>query len=251
MATLTHIWRHPVKAHGAEALERVKLSAGKCLPFDRRWAVAHEASKADGSEWVSCSNFSRGAKAPGLMAIVADLDEATGQLTLTHPDLPPLTFDPNTESARLVAWSAPLIPENRTPSARIISVPGRGMTDSDFPSVSICNHASNRAVSGQLGLSRSDPLDLRRWRGNLWLEGLAPWEEFDLVGKRLRIGNAILCVRERITRCKATTVNPETGRVDALTLDALSDGWGMREFGVYATVEESGNMSVSDKVEVL
>ena len=47
--TVTEIWRHPVKSHGREALETVTLTAGQTMPGDRVWAVAHEASTADGS----------------------------------------------------------------------------------------------------------------------------------------------------------------------------------------------------------
>ena len=39
---LASIWRHPVKAVGREGLETVALTAGRCLPDDRRWAVTHE-----------------------------------------------------------------------------------------------------------------------------------------------------------------------------------------------------------------
>jgi uncharacterized protein YcbX len=38
-ARLAQIWRHPIKGHGRETLERVTLSAGSTLPFDRAWAV--------------------------------------------------------------------------------------------------------------------------------------------------------------------------------------------------------------------
>lgn len=41
-ATVTEIWRHPIKSHGREPLESVTLEAGKALPLDRLWAVAHE-----------------------------------------------------------------------------------------------------------------------------------------------------------------------------------------------------------------
>ena len=85
---VTNIWRHPLKSHGREALEEVAMIAGQTMPGDRVWAVAHEASQADGTEWVPCTNFTRGSKAPGLMAINARLDDATGQLTLSHRHCP-------------------------------------------------------------------------------------------------------------------------------------------------------------------
>lgn len=246
-ARIAHISRHPIKSHGVEALERVALTAGGTLPWDRHWAVAHEAAKTSGGEWAPCSNFSRGSKAPALMAIKSQLDEATGHLTLTHPDRPTLTFDPDRDEAAFLDWVGPLMPENRARSVRIVSAPGRGMTDTDFPSVSLLNLASHRAVGQKLGRELS-PL---RWRGNLWLEGPEPWEEFDWIGRRLRVGGAELEVRERITRCLATTANPDTGKRDADTLGALEQGWGHQEFGIYAVVTAPGAIALGDPVELL
>lgn len=65
-ARVAALWRHPIKAHGVEPLEAVELAAGQTLPWDRRWAIAHDAAKvAPGhSAWADCANFSRGAKSP-------------------------------------------------------------------------------------------------------------------------------------------------------------------------------------------
>ena len=90
---------------------------------------------------------------------------------------------------------------------------------------------------------------MERFRGNVWLDGLAPWQEFDLVGREVRVGGATLRVREIITRCKATTVDPDTGIEDADTLGALSAGWGHQDFGVYAEVVEGGRVAVGDRVD--
>lgn len=244
-ARLAQIWRHPIKGHGAEALDEVVLEAGRTLPWDREWAVAHEAARTDGTGWAPCANFSRGAKAPALMAIMARLDEAAQTVTLTHPDRPEITFAPDREADRLLDWVAPLMPADRAASARIVRVPGRGMTDSAFPSVSVLGLASLRALSDAAG----QPLDPRRFRGNFWIEGQAPWEEFDWIGRRLRLGEAELEVRERIGRCMATTVNPETGKRDADTLGALERQWGHTDLGVYAEVVTGGRVAVGDRVE--
>lgn len=241
------IWRHPIKAHGRERLEQTKMTPGQCLPGDRRWAVAHESSVADGSEWVPCNNFSRGAKAPGLMAMEARWNEAAGTVTLTHPKLGEITADPDREGDRIVAWSAPLIPENRAASARVIRVPGRGMTDSDFPSISLNNLASHRVVAQRLG--RPD-LSILRWRGNIWMDNLPPWDEADWIGRDVQIGEVVLHVREPITRCLATTVNVETGERDAETLRVLND-LGHQEFGVFAEVLRGGEIAPGDEVTLL
>ncbi len=243
-AEVTSLWRHPIKSHGHETVETVTLNPGQTMPGDRVWAVAHEASKADGSEWAPCANFSRGAKAPQLMAITARLTGDT--VALSHPQRPDLSFQPDTEQDAFLEWVKPLMPADRAASARIVRVPGRGMTDSDFPSVSLCNMASHRAVQQKLGKE----LSIRRWRGNIWFDGLPLWEESEWLGREVQIGQAVFHVRERITRCLATTANPDTGERDADTLGALNS-WNHQEFGVYAEVIRGGEIKTGDTVQVL
>ena len=127
-ARLVAIWRHPIKAHGREALERVQLARGQTLPWDRTWAVAHEAARLKGRDWVPCANFTRGAKVPALMAITAALDEARAEVTLRHPDLSPLTFAPDTEAERFLDWIAPLMPADRAAPVSILRAAGAGFT---------------------------------------------------------------------------------------------------------------------------
>jgi hypothetical protein len=245
-ATVSSIWRHPIKSHGREELWSVTLRTGQTLPWDRVWAVAHEASKATSDAWSPCAGFSRVSKAPALMAITATLDEAHERICLRHPDCPELDFAPDTEAERFLAWVAPLMPADRAASARIVRVPGRGMTDSDFPSVTLCSLSSHQAVEQHLGQS----LSINRWRGNIWLDGLAPWQEFEWLDREIRIGDALLRVRERTYRCLATTANPDTGHRDADMLGALQH-WGHKDFGVRAEVIEGGALTVGSSVEVL
>ncbi|MEP1330421.1 MOSC N-terminal beta barrel domain-containing protein [Pseudophaeobacter sp.] len=247
--SVTDIWRHPLKSHGREALDSVTMIAGQTMPGDRVWAVAHDASKADGSQWAPCANFTRGAKAPQLMAINAQLEDVTGQLTLSHPDRPDLSFDPDAAAdlQRFLDWEKPLTPADRAASARIIRVPGRGMTDTDFPSVSLCNWASHRAVEAAIG----HDLSPKRWRGNIWFDLGAPWAENDLMGSQIQIGEVTFLIRERVTRCLATTANPETGVRDADTLKTLKETWGHQDFSVYAEVITGGDIRLGDSVKVL
>ncbi|WP_270731333.1 MOSC domain-containing protein [Shimia sp. Alg240-R146] len=247
MGLVKALWRHPIKAHGRESVGHVSLVEGQTFPWDRRYAVAHEAAKTSGGEWAACANFSRAAKAPALQAITAKVDEATGKITLQHPDLWELTFDPETQGDKLIHWVRPLMPADRAASTKLVPAGENGMTDSPFASIAIHTTASHRAVEGRLGR----PISTERWRGNIWLDGFAPWEEFDWIGQTLRIGTAELEIRERITRCLATTANPDTGHRDTDTLGVLNDSFGHQDFGVYGVVTNSGDISVGDTAEVL
>jgi uncharacterized protein YcbX len=181
-----------------------------------------------------------------LAAITSHLDETTGQITLSHPDRADLTFDPDREGDKLIAWSKGLVPESRAQSARVIRGRQHGFSDSDFPSITLCNRASHSAIEEKLG----QPISIHRWRGNLWFDGLSPWEEFDWMDRDLRIGAAILRVRERTDRCMATHNNPDTGLRDVNTLSVL-DRFGHRDFSVRAEVIKAGAITVGDKLELI
>ncbi|WP_372805833.1 MOSC domain-containing protein [Loktanella salsilacus] len=107
--------------------------------------------------------------------------------------------------------------------------------------------ASHAAVADQLG----KPLEPERWRGNIWLDGLPPWAEWDWIGRDIRIGAVTLRIQERIARCAHTAASPETGLRDADTLGALRDGWTHTDFGVYAAVMTGGRIALGDELEVL
>lgn len=248
MVRVAGLWRHPVKSHGRERVAAVTLEPGAAFPFDRRWAVVHDAARYDGG-WAPCQMFQRGARIPALAGIWAELEEERGILTLRHRDLGEITFRPDDpqDAARFIAWTRPLTPDTGTQPTRLVTAGARGMTDSNFPSVSIMSTASHAAVERQLGRV----LERERWRGNIWLEGTAPWAEFDWVGQRVRIGEALLDVVEPIQRCSHTQANPVTGARDADTLSALEAGWGHRDFGVYAVVIEGGRIKTGDFAEVL
>jgi len=246
-ARLSLIWRHPIKSHGREDLASVRLLAGEGLPWDRAWAVAHEAAKLR-EGWSPCVNFARGAKAPALMAITCTLDEEARRVTLRHPERGEITIRPDAaeDLPRFLDWVTPLNPPERAQPARLVSA-GRAMTDSAWPSVSVLNRASLGDLSARMGL----PLSPHRFRGNLWVEGWAPWAEWEMLGRRVRIGATVLELRERITRCKATTVDVETGLPRGDTLAALETGYGHQDFGLYAEVIEGGEIALGQEVELL
>ncbi len=248
-ARVTHLWRHPIKGHGVEAVAEVTLEAGATMPWDRVWAIAHEAARVEPGtcSWAPCANFNRGAKSPELMAIRATVDEVRGRVRLSHPRRETITVDPDDQddAARLIAWVSPLVNPGRARPAFVLRA-DVGMTDSDFPSVSILNHASLAALGERLGR----PLAMERFRGNVWLDGLEPFEEFGLVGRDVRLGGAVVTVREPITRCAATTVDPATGISDADTLGGLKAGWGHQDFGVCAEVTCGGRLAVGDPATV-
>ncbi len=252
MGTLSAIFRYPIKSHGRESLGEVSLLAGKTMPMDRVWAVTHEATKfdMDAPAWVACANFSIGAKSPTLNAINANWDAGQGIMTLTHPDYPPLVFCPDDtdDHARFIDWVSPMVPANRAKPRGLVRLSERGITDTDYPSISLNSCATNAAVAKAAGLA---DLSMERWRGNLWFDGYDAWEETHWVGRDIQIGTVILEIREPIARCNATRADPKTGQIDVDTLAVLKDNWGHTNFGVYAVVKQGGVLRRGDTLRVL
>lgn len=245
-ARVTEIFRHPIKSHGRESLASVALIAGQTMPYDRLWAVAHERSEADGSIWAACRNFTRVAGSPALAAISAELDEASETLTLRHPARTDLTFRPDEDCTRLLAWLEGFTPQNRPQPVRLLRGATRGFTDSERGHLTLCNRASHRAVEETIG----HPLAIERWRGNLWIDGAPAWAENNWIGREIRLGGAVLKILARTQRCLATHANPETGERDAQVLTAL-DSFGHRDFSVKAEVVRDGTVALDDTVELL
>lgn len=240
---LAQIWRHPIKAIGREQLETVTLTAGDWMPFDRLWAVSHDRARLDGG-WDKKVNFLRGSTDPNLMAVTAELNEATGEITLTHPTEGHVTFHPDQDRTSFLDWINRVWSPDLPRPTGLYRAAQAHLTDVPQPWIAIASLASLRALGQRMG----QDLSPNRWRANLWVDGAAPWAEKDWVGQTIRIGAVTFQIECEITRCKATMANPETGRRDADILGAL-ENLGHQEFGLYATVINDGSLTVGDPVQ--
>jgi uncharacterized protein YcbX len=244
---VAHLVRHPVKSAGYERVTAAALVPGAAFPFDRVWAVAHAAARlTDPPGWAEKLQFLRGWGSADLMAIRCTSAPEADEITLSHPRRPTATFRPDdpADALRLIDWLRPLWPANRPEPARVIRVPGQAMTDQDQPLISINSLTSLADLSARMG----QDLSIHRFRGNIWVEGLAPWAELALIGRDITIGDATLRVEEPIGRCRATGANPETGVQDADTMGALEAGYGHTDFGIFARVIRGGTVRTGDEV---
>ncbi|MEM1343519.1 MAG: MOSC domain-containing protein [Pseudomonadota bacterium] len=247
MATLAEIRRHPVKGLGAQVMNEAMLRPGLGLPFDRRWAVAHAATSFDPEypAWAKRSNFAVVAQVPRLARTVAAYDEATGQLGLDHPEAEPISLTPEAEPERLSAWVEALCKGGRPGPYFLASLPGEAaLTDVEEAHLSILSTRSLAVLSEVHGRA----LERHRFRGNLWIDGLDPWQEFEWVGREITIGPVRLRVTQRTGRCTAPGASPETGERDADIVRLLAKRYGHTDFGVEAQVIEGGRIAPGDPV---
>lgn len=249
---ITDIFRHPVKSIGAEALAETRLEPGRAMAGDRVYALAHAAGAYDPAApaWVSCENFLRIANHPRLAALPISYCAESARLQASDGRVGPIDADLSTEAGRaaLSDWLEKLLGDAAAAPLRVAQVPGQALTDSPLAAVSLHSKASLRALSERCGLA----LDPRRFRANFWLEAaegapLAPWEEFDWIGREITLGRARLRVLEPISRCAATAADPESGVRDVWPNRVLRQAYDHGEFGVLAEVLEGGLVKIGDR----
>jgi MOSC domain-containing protein len=146
-------------------------------------------------------------------------------------------------------WSAALADHIGTEV--IVARTARHGDGNDGYPVSLVSNASVEELSRQGGSEQR--VDPGRFRMLLELDGCRPHEEDEWLGRRVRVGEAMIRVAEHDARCVITTMNPLTGDVDFPTLKTIAAyrgaAGGALNFGMYADVIEPGAIRVGGGVE--
>jgi uncharacterized protein len=100
------------------------------------------------------------------------------------------------------------------------------------------------------------PVTGRRFRMLVTVDGVDAHEEDGWLGRRVRLGEAVVRPVGRVGRCAITTQNPDTGERDLDTLRTIREyrGLGPRrelDFGIFGEVLEPGRARLGDAVELL
>jgi uncharacterized protein YcbX len=208
-----------------------------------------------------------GGKNGSLMRIKAVYDASREWLSLSFPDGSVVEGEAEALGDRVSTsfWSRPVSGRAVVgPWAEAISSflgwpvllvkPDRPGDANDETPVSLLSTASAEELARQAG--RSTPVDARRFRMLVELAGCEPHEEDTWVGRRLRIGQAVVEVGGPIPRCVVTTLDPDVGVKDFDTLKAVAAYRGVTpdrdiNFGVYADVVEPGMIAVGDEAALI
>ena len=239
---IASLYRYPVKGLSPERLARAELAKGCYFPADRLFAIENGPSGFDAAapQHQPKVKFLMLMRNEALARLTTRYDDASTTLIIEEGGREIARGDLSSPSGRLAveAFFRRFMPKELRGAPKLLAAPdGFRFTDSRRGFVSIINLASVQAVEEMAGVS-VDPL---RFRGNIHVEGLAPWAELDLVGKVLQ-GPAGLRLRvtKRIERCAATNVDPSTGVCDLAIPNLLTRRLGHAECGVYAEVLSSG-----------
>jgi len=245
----------PVKGLAVQQLDRCEVTEAG-LAGDRQFFLVDENDRLVNSKGLGV-----------LQQIVPRYDADADSLALSFPDgtsvVQPIGFNGSlnalfwstTVDVRVVdgPWSE-AISELAGRNLRLVRAPAPATDRLRSGAATLLGTSSMRAIARILGV---DAVDERRFRMNFGIDGLREHEEDEWLGRRVRLGEAVVVPRGHVGRCAVTTQHPDTGAPDLDTLKALaayrpgSDATEPLPFGVHAAVADPGRVSVGDPVELV
>ncbi|HEY1796134.1 MAG TPA: MOSC domain-containing protein [Stellaceae bacterium] len=256
-AAIAKLYRYPVKGLSAEVLERVSLSPGRCLPQDRRFAIALGTTEFDPARptWLSKTHFIMLMRDEALARLTTRFDPDGAVLSIAENGRPLLEAslgDPE-GSRRIARFFDEFTGGAVAGPLRIVEAADHAFADarpkpnaSTGQYVSLINLASIRELEGEIGA----PVDPIRFRANVYFDGPPAWREQEWMERPITVGGAGLRVISPITRCAATQVNPDTATRDLDIVGTLMRRWGHNIMGIYAEVIDGGDIAIDDPIRV-
>jgi uncharacterized protein len=201
-----------------------------------------------------------------LQQIVSRYDHEAGSLTLAFPDGTTVSqevgFDGSLTArfwkeaveVRVIdgPWSE-AISDFAGRDLRLVRAPGPAPDRRRSGAATLLGTGSLHALARALGVAE---VDERRFRMNFGIDGLGEHQEDEWLGRRVRLGEAVVVPQGNVGRCAVTTQNPDTGAPDLDTLKTLAAYRRIVEtteplpFGVYAAVATPGRVRVGHTVEL-
>lgn len=236
---IKEIVRHPVKSFGGESVHETKIMEYG-LYGDRSHAYLEDAKKGD---FLTITQFQEMVRYKAKFVGEESMDE--------YPQVEVITPE-----GKVFDWEdQELIKEMEKKSKRKIST--REYTPSHVPIGPIAvEHillATDASLDKMKELWGKDEVDLRRFRPNLFisLKEKKPFIEEEWIGRHIRIGTEVeIQLVGHCKRCMIITVNPENAERDSsLHKTVIKEREG--NFGVYASVINTGKIHVNDEVHLL
>jgi len=250
-ASIVSLYRYPVKGLSGEKLKSVSLAPDQTFPADRIFAIENGPSGFDPAapKWQPKIKFLCLMRNAKLAALETNYDDASGTLIVIKDGVPMVEASLKTEAGRAAIeyfFQDFMGGEARGP-VKVLESPGHSFSDLSAKVAHIVNLATVEDLSTSIG-KEVHPM---RFRANIYLEGWAPWSEFDLIGKKIRAGSAEFEIKKRTVRCAATEVNPQTAERDIDIPEAIWRKTGESDLGIYARVVTAGKIAEGDKVKIL
>jgi uncharacterized protein YcbX len=241
-----YIYRYPVKGFRADRLDRAVLAAGAGLAWDRAFAFTsgNQPPPENDTDWTQARSFIQMTVYPRLAGFSAEVNETEGALHIRSPDdeMASTGLSSGDDSAVNGLMNRHFAPGPLGPIQLHRLANAHGHWDFTDTGVSIVNLATVEWLEWVSGLTLSH----LRFRGNLYVTGLEPFEEFALAGKTIRFGSVVLKVLRPALRCAATAADPWSGDTSIDVVNILRTYTGHAFCGMYAKVLSGGELFEDD-----
>ena len=220
VGTVTEIWRYPVKSMAGEMLDSAALT-DTGFDADRRWALVDGTANRAGK-------LLTGTEDKRLMSYRARLKGDDVEVVLPDGDI------------RLLDDA--LVSDVGRASGRPLTLRDLAGANFDDSPVLVVNLATIAAFALAAGMA----VDHRRFRANLYIDGLEHEGELRWLGRRIQAGSAELEVVKRCERCVIITLDPDSTEATPALLRVLTQTSDTC-MGVYCRVVRPGLVSVGDR----
>lgn len=248
-ATVAAICRYPVKGFSGQELTAVDLAPGQAIPLDRRFGLLHgpAALDTDAGGWRLPTDFFTLDRTEKLAALTTEFDEATQSLIVRRGgrQVSRGRLDQPMGRTLLEQFFAAYLAGTVPGMPRLVEAKTGAFGDTQEASLVLLNLASLRDLEERIA---KQPVDPRRIRANLLIDGLEPWVERSWIGKTVAIGGATLEIVESVDCRPANDVNPDGGDTDLNLLPIMERGFGHAQIAVRARVTGGGRIAVGDPV---
>jgi uncharacterized protein YcbX len=257
--TVTALHLTPVKALRIRAVDSIELG-----PDGARGDRAFYLVDADGA-------MVNGKRLGALQTVTADYDPAGGTLALDFADgercEAPVQLGPELDTtffgfprrARLLdgPWALELS-RHVGEDLRLVA-DGSSIDRGTQGAISLVSRGSLERLAqaeGPTGAKPGTPVDARRFRMLIEIDGVEPHAEDGWLGRELEVGSARLRIHGNVGRCVTTTRSPESGEVNLPTLKMLATyrldmhTTEALPFGVHGEVVAGGMVRIGDELRI-
>ncbi len=239
MPRVVALFRHPIKGFTPERLNELTIQPDGRVAGDRvlafRFADAATPDLRDGLDYWPKSKGLALQDFPALAALRLQYDQSALRVRLSHDEklLVDAALDADgraqleavvTEYVQDTADARRLQRTGRLPLRLVGDGERSRFQDRSRGYVTVHSTASVSALGDALQL----PIDDRRFRSNVVIDGIGAGEELEWTGS-IRIGEVTFEAAGPIIRCLATHANPDTGVRDAPVLTTLTGAMGLAE----------------------
>lgn len=253
-------WLHVAPVKGLVIQERDHVQLGKSgVADDRRFCLVDETGRMLNGKRLATVGTISAHVTPGSDRFelrMADGMKVIGVVSVGAPVV--VTIYGHRASGHVVEgpWTAALSEQlGRTVHLVRLDEPGSGHDRADERAgATLLSLASLERLAEEAGVAKVDP---RRFRMLIGIHGATAHEEDGWIGKRVRVGRAVVVPGGNVGRCVVTTRLPGNAQTDLDTLEVLA---GYRRdvptsealaFGIWAHVERAGRVALGDEIAVM